>query len=191
MALQLGAWAQKASSGKRRLGYGDRHFYSAMVNNLRAGLALTIDSSTKWIEYSNTIANQPANNYVFLEGAQNIGLYLATPQDSASYYRYSIFDSSGKAVVLDQKPITATANYYNQVAKFNLGKFNVDRNSLTIKFYNIDYRNNAASVVIYNKPIKPAQVKITTLYMSDKKGQSGMQMKFQPTVLNSNCTTVP
>lgn len=180
MAGCLGVWAQKVPTNKYGVRYGDSMFYTAMVGNFRAGLSVTIDSNTRWIEYTSIVANQPANNYVFLEGAQTIGLRISTPQDSASYYRYSIFDNAGKAVVLDQKLNTANADYYNHIALFNLGKFNIDRSSITIKLYNINYRSNVSSVVIYNKPVKPAQLKFTALYLTDKKGESGVEMKKQP-----------
>lgn len=86
--------AQNKTINTSKILSGNSVYYSASAPPSNAGLALTIDDSTKWIEYNNTIPNQPFTNYVFLEGTKEIGLFLLVPEDSAEYFRYSIIEDN-------------------------------------------------------------------------------------------------
>ncbi len=94
LALTTRGWAQEKNRDISTDSSGNPMYYSASISTPYRGLALTIDKSTKWIEYLNTISNQPFTNFVLLEGTREIGLFLIVPKDSVQYYRYSIIEDN-------------------------------------------------------------------------------------------------
>jgi len=136
--------------------------YSSSINDLGFGLTLEIDSSTKRIEYTNTIPNQPYNNLIYLEGIKNIKLHAWIKNDSASFYRYSIF-IEGKQLVADAIPIASSKLGYGNVSICKLGTYAIENKKLTISYYKVDDRLRTGTVIIYNKPFKPAQLQLVAL----------------------------
>lgn len=157
---------------------GNPLYYSASAPNSDEGLAVTIDKSTKWIEYRNAIPNQPLTNYVFMEGAKKIGLSMFIPKDSVQSYRYSIIENDKHWLVSNATPniISKSFHFQNRV-HIDLGTFNIESRKLTIETYKLTERNKVSTVTIYNKPIKPATLSLTTFYVTNKKGQEGVEMK--------------
>lgn len=157
---------------------GNPLYYSASAPNSDEGLAVTIDKSTKWIEYRNAIPNQPLTNYVFMEGAKKIGLSMFIPKDSVQSYRYSIIENDKHWLVSNATPniISKSFHFQNRV-HIDLGTFNIESRKLTIETYKLTERNKVSTVTIYNKPIKPATLSLTTFYVTNKKGQRGVEMK--------------
>ncbi len=159
---------------------GNPIYYSASAPTSNAGLILTIDKSTKWIEYHNTIPNQPLSNFVFLEGTKEIGLFLFVPEDSAKYYRYSIIEDNSRWLYSDATPKQGVKlNNIDKREKIDLGKFSVGDKTLTVEVSKITERNKVATVTIYNKPIKPAELYLTTLGITLKNGMRAINMSNQ------------
>lgn len=163
----------------------DSIFYSASaMTSSSIGLALTTDRNTRWIEYHNTIANQPLANYVFLEGTKEIGLYMTVPKDSAGDYRYSILEDDKNWLAIDSKPITFLDQPLSNATdgkrrRAKLGQFNVDGKKLTIECYNINTRNKVTTTTIYNKVINPAELYLATFEIVTKDGDRAVEMKNQ------------
>ncbi|RYE23866.1 MAG: hypothetical protein EOP45_06405 [Sphingobacteriaceae bacterium] len=172
--------AQNKASDISPLHPRDSVFYSASVSGSKIGLAVTIDKATKWIEYHNTIANQPLNNYVFLEGSKQIGLYASVPADSVIYYRYSILENNDHWLATDVAlPRTVPAERFYGRAQIDLGRFNIDNKKLTIEYYKVTERNKVATTIVYNRPIVPATLFLTTFVITTRKGQEAVEMTNQ------------
>lgn len=177
LAFTIYCWAQKKPIDIANDPAGNPMYYSASAPASNAGLAVTIDKNTKWIEYRNSIPNQPFTNYVFLEGAKEIGLFLFIPKDSLKYYRYSIIEDDIHWLVSDATP-DLSLKLHNTPTRVQLdvGKFIVTNKKLTVEQYKITERNKVASVIIYNKPIKSAELFLTLKGITTKKGQAAFNM---------------
>ena len=180
LTLTICSWTQEKNRNISTDPAGNPIYYSASTSTPYQGLALTIDKNTKWIEYHNTIPNQPLTNFVFLEGTKEIGLFLLLPEDSVQYYRYSIIEDNIHWLFSDATPDTSLKLHtYQRRVDINLGKFNVSNKTLIVEIYKITERNKVATVTIYNKPIKPAELFLTLMGITTKKGQSGFSMDNQ------------
>ena len=169
--------AQKISNDIVNDPSGNPFYYTASASASNAGLTLTIDKSTKWIEYHNTIPNQPLTNYVFLEGTKEINLFLVVPKDSIRYFRYSIIENDVNWLFSDAAPEGHSAtNISPNLIGLPLGKFNIDNKKLTIESYKISDRNKVATVTIYNKSIKPAELFLTAFALTNKKREEGVSI---------------
>lgn len=157
----------------------DSVFYSASASASKIGLAVTIDRATRWIEYHNTIANQPLNNYVFLEGSKQIGLFMSVPKDSIAYYRYSILENDHHWLVTDATLLQAPAEKFFNRVQIDLGRFYIDHKKLTISYYKITEQNKIATTTIFNKGIQPAMLFLTTFAVTTKKGYEAVEMNNQ------------
>jgi two-component system LytT family sensor kinase len=177
IAFNLSAWAQSKASRTLIVYPKDSVFYNASAPNSAIGLAVTTDSPTKWIEYSNTIINQPLTNYVFLKGSKEIGLYMTVPKDSISYYRYNVLENDKEFLVTNGKLDASSAQNVFTRAQVNLGRFNIDNKKLTIEYYNLKSRDKVATTTIYNKVINPPELFLTTLEVINRKKVRGVEMK--------------
>lgn len=170
----------KKTTAISKIPSGNSVYYSASAPLSNAGLALTIDDSTNWIEYRNTIPNQPLTNFVFLEGTKEIGLFIFVPEDSAQYFRYSIIEDNTHWLFSDATPKSGIKLHnIERRERSDLGKFSVSNKTLTVEIYKITERNKVATVTIYNKPIKPAELFLTLKGITTKKGQAGVDMDNQ------------
>lgn len=152
--------------------YGNSTFYSAGGSE-GFGMSLTVDSFTKTVDYHNTIQNQPLSNLVYIEGTKEINLFGYINKDSLSFYRYNVVENDNNQIVSDATPLAknVTMLYQNGArAQISLGKFNVENKKLTINLYKITNRSEVATIIIYNKTIKPAYISMVNLNIQDKKG---------------------
>ncbi|MET4081006.1 two-component system LytT family sensor kinase [Pedobacter sp. UYP30] len=138
--------------------------YSISQGNVGIGLSMQIDTFTNRIDYHNNIPNQPNANLVYLEGAQKIRLFGSINKDSAAYYRYSIVEDGVNQLVSDATPTKVHPSSFDRIFKnkieFDLGVFNVYNKKLTISLFKITNRTKIATVIIYSKPIKSAELKL-------------------------------
>ncbi len=178
LAFTMYCWAQNKTINTSKILFGNSVYYSASKSTPHRGLALTIDKNTKWIEYQNTIPNQPLTNFVFLEGTKEIGLFLSVPEDSAKYFRYSIIEDNIHWLFSDAT-LKSGVKLHNidRLESIDLGKFSVDNKTLTVEIYKITERNKVVTVTIYNKPIKPAELFLTLKGITTRKGQAVFHME--------------
>lgn len=151
--------------------------YSISAASANVGLIMTVDKETKWIENHNIISNQPFNNYVFLNGTKEISLSLVVAKDSLKYYRFNIIEDDNNWLFSDFAPATDKIyNEYQNKAVIGLGNFAIAGKKLTIEVYKITERNKITTSVIYNKPIRSAEVLLTGQVTTNKAGQEGVML---------------
>lgn len=150
---------------------GCKNFYPGSLGNFGFNILFTIDEFTQTVDYFNSIANQPLNNLVYLEGSKEINLFGFINKDSLSFYRYNIVENDNKQIISDATPNQSDIKSLDKNrARIDLGKFNVENKKLTINLYKITNRSEIATIIIYNKAIKPAFISFVTLNVSTKKG---------------------
>lgn len=161
-------------------GSGNPLFYSASTFGAGFGLCITVDKQTKWIEYHNMVANQPFNNYVFLQGTKSVELFGIVAKDSLPFYRYNIIEDDSRILAADAKPIIPVGQPLlpNGRAQVSLGRFDISNKKLTIETYNITSRTRVAVTTLYNKEILPAKILIAARQTTGKKGD-GVMMEQQ------------
>lgn len=168
--------AQKKSSfNGQQLNKPD--YFSIGPPNSSGGLSLAVDKDTRWVEPINNISNESLANAVFLDGAKQIGLSMAVPKDSIKYYRYNIIENDVFWAVSGAALDTSFALHNFQTRmQVNLGKFDVENKNITVEFWKINERNKVSRVMIYNRPIKPATLFLTTLAITAKNGDRAVGM---------------
>jgi two-component system LytT family sensor kinase len=150
---------------------GYKNSYPGIIGNFGFNMLFTVDEFTKTVDYLNSIANQPLNNLVYLEGTKEINLLGFINKDSLSFYRYNIVENDNKQIVSDATPNESNIkNLYQNRAQIDLGKFNVENKKLTINLYKITNRSEIVTIIIYNKRIQPASISMINLDIRDKKG---------------------
>ncbi len=155
--------------------------YTASTVSAAFGIGISIDKSTKWIEYHNMMPNQPFNNYVFLKGTRTITVFGYLPKDSLKYYRYNVIENDKNWLATDATPNLkgkpALIGQRNDIAEINLGDFNVENKKLSIETYKITERNKVSTTTIYNKEIEPAAILWVTRGITGKKGGAAVMME--------------
>lgn len=180
LAITINCLAQRSSADIANDSSGKPLYYSVSAPNSNSGLSLTIDKNTKWIKPQNIIPNQPLTNYVFMEGAKEIGLYISIPKDSVQYYRYSIIEDDRNWLVSDAVPNSASKpDLSEKLLEVGLGKFDVTNKKITVELKKITERNQISTTIIYNKAIKPAELFLTTFEVTSKNGERGVGMNNQ------------
>lgn len=181
-------WANAQKSNNNGfVRYGNSNFYSAGGSE-GFGVALTIDSFTKTINYHNTIQNQPLSNLVYLEGTKEVNLFGYINKDSLSFYRYNIVENDNNQIVSDAIPLAKDVTEFYQngtMVNIKLGKFNVQNRKLTINLYKITNRSEIATIIIYNKKIQPAYISFVALDVRIN-GVSGVEIKNKKDAANIN-----
>ncbi|MBO9676236.1 MAG: histidine kinase [Sphingobacteriaceae bacterium] len=165
--------------------YGDGYSYSAGGCD-GFGISFTVDQFTKTVNYHNDIQNQPLSNLVYLEGTQEINLFGYINKDSLSFYRYNIVENDDNQIVSDAIPqVNKTKKFYGDKVDIDLGKFNIKDKKLTINIYKITKRSEIATIIIYNKKIRPAYISYVSLN-ARVKGVSGVEMMNRKDSANIN-----
>jgi hypothetical protein len=165
--------------------------YSASSFGPGLGLTIGIDKNTKWIEYHNTVANQPNSNYVFLKGTKTITVFGYIPKDSADYYRFNIIEDNQSLETNAIPFIKGAKPIRKNVVEINLGTYNIENKKLIIETYKVTAPRQIKTVTIYNKEIEPAQIMWVTRAATTKKGssvtmdpsQDGFKFKINDSVL--------
>lgn len=99
--------------------------------------------------------------FVYLEDSNEIRLSAAIKKDSLKYYRYSILENDTNLLADHKIPDKIYENGQNSWRGYqdmDLGITAVSNNKITIKIYRLPDSNEVTTVVLYNKPLKPATV---------------------------------
>jgi len=169
--------AQKKSANISNSPYGPSNIYTASVLTSGLNLGLTVDSNTKWIEYHNVLPNRPLDNYVFLNGTKKVELIAFISKGDIKNYRYNIIQDDSIYLATNAMPKGASKGLGDNRIDINLGAFAIENKKLTIETYKVTERYKVSTTTIYNKEIKPAIVLITSLGITNEKGQSGVMME--------------
>ena len=148
-----------------KYGYDD---YRVETLNSKHRIMLTVDSSTNVLEPFNYIGNQPLTNLVYLEGSKEIKLTTYIHKDSISFYRYSITENDQHKLITNAIPDNVEHIFNHRAtwagyAVIDLGSYNMQNKKLKIELYKVSEIDKVSSVIIYNKPIQPAQLVFTSL----------------------------
>ncbi len=136
-------------------------YYSASYNHIGFGLSVKIDKSTKRINYAHPIPNQPNSRLTYLEGTKRIKLFGYIHKDSLQYYRYSIVEDDIKQIVSEATPTLIAQRGFIPQSKnitVDLGSYDIENRKLTVILVKITNRSNIATVILFNKQLKPAQL---------------------------------
>lgn len=169
----IAAMAQKEPNLSTN-GSGELIRYTASALSEGFNIAIGVDKNTKWIEYHNMVANQPFNNYVFLNGTKALTVFGYIPKDSLSYYRYNIIEDENKLLATDAIPFTQvkspqTIGSTGRI-EVDLGTFNIENRKLSIETYKITERSHVKITTIYNREITPAKIVMIARSGTGKKG---------------------
>jgi len=161
---------------------GKPRLYSVSNINMISNVQLCVDASTVTIESSNIPPNQPLTNLVFLEGTKTVQLYCSLHPDSLSYYRYSITENDERFLVTNATPDKIVFKYPRQngqagLSMVNLGIFPIENKKLRLEIYKITQNYKVNTVILYNKPIRPAGIHLTSLHKKLPGGHTGVEMK--------------
>ncbi len=147
---------------------GQMNNYSVSSLNSKIQIFLTPDNNTKSISPFNHIPNDPLGTAVFLEGATKVDVTTRIHRDSVKYYRYSVIENDSVFVAIERQ-LSKVDFIWNQRSShpdyftMNFGIDNTLDKKLTLKVYRTDEPNKITTLVIYNKPIKTAQLLQTVL----------------------------
>ncbi|MFD0750364.1 sensor histidine kinase [Mucilaginibacter calamicampi] len=176
---------------------GEINNYSVSSLNSKIQIFLKPDENTKSISPFNYITNDPLGNVVFLEGAKTVTVTTRLYKDSLKYYRYSITENDSTVIALNQQ-LTKVDFEWNKwsahpgYATMNFGINNTAGKKVTLRIYCLTDLNKVTTVIIYNKPIKPAQllqISLSTLNEDKKITYNGLTYnKFKTTAIKDGAT---
>lgn len=136
--------------------------YRVSASDSEIPISISVDKHTKSINPFNTIPNDPLGTIVFLDKATTATVTTLVRKDSLSYYRYSIQEdntmliSDAKLTKVDFAwPSNSSHPGYLTV---NLGISNVVNKKLTIKIYRLPEADQVTTLIVYNRPLKSAQI---------------------------------
>lgn len=136
-------------------------------------LFLSVDKQTRSIEPFNAIPNDPLGTIVYLNGATTATVTTRLRKDSLSYYRYSVIENDSTTLVANA-PLKKVDFVWNERSShpgyltMNLEVSNIVNKKLTVKIYRLPKATSVTTLIIYNKPLKPAQVLFTILAAQGK-----------------------
>jgi two-component system LytT family sensor kinase len=166
--LLLFSYASKAQSVTK---FKDSFYYASNSKELGFNLSIKVDDSTKRVEYHNLIPNQPLNNLVYLEGAKTLALFVSVKDNKLSSYRYSVYENDSIELVSNAIPkASGSSTTTFGISEHASGTFNIENKKLTITYYKISNPNKVASVIIFNKRLLPARIRLITLETIFKNG---------------------
>jgi len=144
------------------LNYGISHLLS------KIDVTLTTDRKTKSISPFNPIPNDPLGTIVYLEDATSVSISTRVRKDSLSYYRYSVFENDTTAVKSNARLTTIDyvwpeGSDFPGYVTMNLGISDVRNKKITIKIYRLPEESKVTTLIIFNKPLKAAQLKSANL----------------------------
>jgi len=136
-----------------------------IVSSLNSKIQVTLqtDRNTKSISPFNYITNDPLGSVVYLEGASKILLTTRLRKDSLSYYRYTIVENDTNTIVSNAL-LTKIDFVWNNRSSFpgyltmDFGIENIANRKLTVKIYRLPDASQVTTVIVYNKPLKPAKL---------------------------------
>jgi two-component system LytT family sensor kinase len=136
-------------------------YYSASYNQIGFGLSVKIDKSTKRINYAHPVPNQPNSHLTYLEGTKKVKLIGSIHKDSLQYYRYTIIEDDTKQIVNEAIPTLIDRRGsipQSKLVSLDLGSYDIDNKKLTVILVKITNRSKNATVILYNKRLKPAKL---------------------------------
>ena len=142
--------------------------YGVSSLNSKIQVFLQPDEHTKSISPFNYIPNDPLGTVVFLEDATTVDVTTRIHKDSLKYYRYSLTDND-TSVIASNESLTKVDFVWNQRSAhpgyltMNFGINNIAGKKVTLQVYSLLNVNKVTTVIIYSKPIKPAQLLNTAL----------------------------
>ncbi len=167
LMLFVAAQTVKAQIGSSK---GVIRYYLASSSNSDLKLDLNVDSNTKWIDYANILPNRPLDSYNFLYGTKEIIINaIQRPRQSLKNYRYNVIQDDSIYLVTNAV-IDGTRGISRDRTEIILGQFDVQNKKLTIETYDITQRYKVSTTTIYNKAFKPAEILMTSRWVSSKRG---------------------
>ncbi|PJJ80248.1 sensor histidine kinase [Mucilaginibacter auburnensis] len=169
---------------KRPLKDPDGNLNNYKVSSLSSKIPVFLkpDEQTRSISPFNYIPNDPLGNAVILEGAKTATVTALIHEDSLTYYRYAILEDDSIAIV-SNRPLTKIDFVWNERSAhpgyftMNLGIGNISNKKITLKIYSLLNEAMVTTVIIYNKPLKPAQlsgISLVTLNQDKKVTYNGL-----------------
>ncbi|MES2454626.1 MAG: histidine kinase [Bacteroidota bacterium] len=126
-------------------------------------LSLSVDPFTRSIKPFDQLQNDELGTIVYLEDAKKALLTVLLRKDSLSYYRYSVVENDTVSLVKDAVP--KKVNFvWNERSSFpgyltmDLGLENIVDKKITVKIYRLPDAANVTTLIIYNRPLRPAKV---------------------------------
>jgi two-component system LytT family sensor kinase len=136
-----------------------------IVSSLNSKIQVTLqtDRNTKSISPFNYITNDPLGSVVYMEGASKILLTTILRKDSLSYYRYTIVENDTNTIVSNAL-LTKIDFIWNNRSSWpgyltmDFGIEKISNRKLTVKIYRLPDASQVTTVIIYNKPLRPAKI---------------------------------
>lgn len=147
--------------------------YGISSLNSKIQVFLETDRNTKSISPFNYITNDPLGSVVYLEGANKILLTTRLRKDSLSYYRYTIVENDTNTIVSNALLTKVNFIWNNRSSwpgylTMDFGIENIANRKLTVKIYRLPDASHVTTVIIYNKPLRPAKIMKTALVKQGK-----------------------
>lgn len=167
-----------AASAQRKLPVIDdetgkpvNYIVSSLISRIQ--VTLQTDRNTKSISPFNPITNDPLGSVVYLEGASKILLTTRLRKDSLSYYRYTLVENDTNTIVSNAL-LTKIDFVWNNRSSWpgyltmDFGIEKIANRKLTVKIYRLPDASHVTTVIIYNKPLRPAKIMKTALVKQGK-----------------------
>lgn len=153
--------------------YGNPMHYSLLSRWSNCNVFMLVDGGTKKVVPYLNLDNAPFGNLSLLTGAKRIELETRIHKHSIQLYRYSIIQND--TVLLKDQLIPDKVKFtWNSASDFpgyltmDLGNYNIVNTKLEVRMYKLPQKSKVSYSIIYNKPVKGAQILFTSVYTSRK-----------------------
>jgi len=124
---------------------------------------LRVDAFTRSITSLDQLPNDSLGAIVYLENAQKGLVTVRLRKDSLKYYRYSITENDTNVLIKDGIPnkvnfIWNERSSWPGYLTMDLGITEITNKKTTIKIYRLPDDETVTTVILYNKPLRPASV---------------------------------